>query len=81
MAEAEQANRIASERSVIDANIQAQKEESKAVLRGHYLGAAVSMTSIAASVYSVSIGAHWSVSVALVGVPLMSAVRAIILRK
>lgn len=81
MAEAEQANRIASERSVIDANIQAQKEESKAVLRGHYLCAAVSMTSIAASVYSVSIGAHWSVSVALVGVPLMSAVRAIILRK
>lgn len=81
MAASEQAHRIELEKLTLQANISAQNLEGSAIKRGHYLGAAVSITSIVASVTAAYLGAHWSVSVALVGVPLMSAVRAIVLRK
>jgi len=81
MAEIEQQHRIESERVVINSNISAQQEESSAIKRGHYLGAALSLVATVAAVASAYFGAHPTVSIALIGVPLMSAVRAIILRK
>jgi uncharacterized membrane protein len=81
MAEIEQQHRMDSERAVINANIDAQKNEATAIKRGHLLGAGISALSLLSALWSVYLGAHWSVSVALVGVPIMSAVRAIILRK
>lgn len=81
MAEIEQQHRIESERAALDSNIQASKAESLIARQGHRYGAAISIIAIIATIVSVAIGAHWSVSVALVGVPLMSAVRALILRK
>lgn len=81
MAEAEQKHRIESEREALFANIKAQQIEGRAIKRGHYLGAALSVVATIAAVVSAHIGAHPSVSIALIGVPLMSAVRAIILRK
>ena len=81
MAELEQQHRISSEQSVIAANIEAQKEEANAIKRGHYLGASVSAMSVIGCVISIYLGAHWSVSIALVGVPLMGAVKTLITRK
>ena len=88
MAKEEQVHRQALERetlelekTAVNANIAAQDKEFSIAARGHYLGFTVSVLALGASVASVAIGAHWSVSVALVGVPIMSAVRAIILRK
>jgi len=67
--------------AALDSNILASKAESLIARQGHRYGAAISIIAIIATIVSVAIGAHWSVSVALVGVPLMSAVRALILRK
>ena len=46
--------------------------------RGHYLGLIISICAIIGAVYTASIGAHWTVSVALVGVPILGIVRAIV---
>jgi len=81
MAELEQQHRIESERRALDSNIQAAKAETDIAWRGHQYGAGISALAILATVVSVVLGAHWAVSVALVGVPLMSAVRALIVRK
>jgi uncharacterized membrane protein len=81
MAEIEQQHRIESERAALESNIQAAQAEGFIARQGHRYGAAISILAIVATIISVAIGAHWSVSVALVGVPLMSAVRALILRK
>jgi uncharacterized membrane protein len=81
MAEIEQQHRIESERFALQANKEAQVAEINTIKRGHYLGTAISLLSIVAVIASVFAGAHPSVSIALIGVPLMSAVRAIILRK
>ena len=81
MAEQEQAHRLKLERDALDANIATAQSESRIAGRGNLLGAAISMLAILSTLGSVALGAHWSVSVALVGVPIMSAVRALILRK
>jgi uncharacterized membrane protein len=81
MAEIEQQHRLESERAALQSNIDAAANESKIAFSGHNKGAVVSIVAILACVASAYIGAHWAVSVALVGVPLMSAVRALIIRK
>lgn len=81
MAEAEQSHRMLMARGELDANVEAQRMEVVAARRGTWLGVAVSALSIIAATITTYWGAHPSVPIALVGVPLMSAVRAIILRK
>ncbi|MGR9106811.1 MAG: DUF2335 domain-containing protein [Gammaproteobacteria bacterium] len=71
MAEIEQAHRIATE----DASLKASVSEAR---RGQYLGAGISIIALAFSLISVFIGANPFVSVALVGVPLMGLVEAIV---
>jgi uncharacterized membrane protein len=81
MAETEQLHRMALERSESEIHkrtleegiVNATREQRMARL-GVWLGWSL-------SVVSVYLDAHWSVSVALVGVPLMSVVRAFILGK
>lgn len=46
--------------------------------RGQYLGTAISIVAIVGAILAVFLGAHWAVSVALVGVPLASVVHAIV---
>lgn len=81
MAEDEQRFRLETDREVTAANIRAQQAEADAIKRGHLLGFALSLVATIAAVTSAIYGAHPSVSIALIGVPLMSAVRAIILRR
>lgn len=71
MAEKEQAHRVEYERI----GLQATVGESR---RGQILGAVVSVAAVIGAVYAAHIGAHWSVSVALVGVPVLGIVRAIV---
>ena len=81
MAEAEQAHRIESERIALETNVQATQAEIKAAARGAWMGFCVSVVAIIGALVAAYIGAHWAVSVALVSVPIMSVVRALILRK
>lgn len=71
MAEAEQAHRIASEKEALEATVAEAK-------RGQLLGASISLVAVAGALLSVWLGAHWAVSVALVGVPLMGLANAIV---
>ena len=71
MAEKEQVHRIEYEK----VGLNATAGESK---RGQFLGAAVSVIAILGAVYAAHVGAPWSVSVALVGVPVLGLVRAIV---
>lgn len=71
MAEAEQAHRIACEKEALAATVAEAK-------RGQWLGAIISVASLAGALLSVWFGAHWSVSVALVGVPIMALAKAIV---
>ena len=71
MAEKEQAHRVEYEKIGLQASI----GESR---RGQFLGAAVSIAAVVGAVYAAHIGAHWGVSVALVGVPVLGIVRAIV---
>ena len=65
MAEVEHAHRIAYETEALRVSVAEAK-------RGRYLrGAAIWLLAVAGAVGSVLIGAHWALSVALVGVPLM----------
>lgn len=52
--------------------------DGAAVERGQYLSFVIVMSSVAAASYTAYIGAHWAVSCALVGVPILSTVRAIV---
>lgn len=40
------------------------------VRRGHWIGGLLGLSCVAGAVYTSFIGAHWSVSVALVGLPI-----------
>lgn len=71
MAEKEQEHRIEYEKVGLSATI----SESR---RGQYLGSVVSLIAVIGAIYAAHIGAHWSVSIALVGVPVLGLVRAII---
>jgi uncharacterized membrane protein len=81
MAEAEQSYRMQMGRDTLEANAKAQYFEAVAIRRGTWLGAGISLASIVLAAVTAIWGAHPTVSIALVGVPIMSAVRAIILRK
>jgi uncharacterized membrane protein len=65
MALNEQRHRHNTEAALLDA-------DAKAVKRGHWLGFAASAVCIIACLASIAMGAHWSVSIALVGLPIMS---------
>ena len=71
MAEKEQAHRLAYEASGLEATTQEAK-------RGQYLGTGISILAVCGAVYVAYIGAHWGVSVALVGIPVLGIVRAIV---
>lgn len=73
LAEEQQAHRQALEKSEQVALISQDK-------RGQWLGFAVILCAIGAAVGAAYLGAHWSVSVALVGVPILGMVKAIMRR-
>ncbi len=81
MAEVEQQHRIASERAALEANIRTSHAEAWNARAGLLLGWSLSIVALGAAVYAAVIGAHPLVSVALVGIPLMAAVRSLIVRK
>jgi uncharacterized membrane protein len=70
MVESEQKHRISYESDVL----KAQMADTK---RRNWLGASIGFTAIAASVFTAYIGAHWLVSVALVGLPIAAIVGSI----
>jgi len=81
MAELEQQHRIEAERAALEANIKASRAEAWNARAGLIFGASVSLAALLAAIYSVFLGASAFVSIALVGVPLMAAVKALIVRK
>lgn len=74
MVEREQAHRLATDKEDLSASIQDTR-------RGHYVGGLIALAAIAASVYTVYLGAHWAVSVALVGLPISAIINSILKRK
>jgi uncharacterized membrane protein len=70
MVEAEQKHRISYESTAL----QAQMNDNK---RRNWLGAGIAFLAISACVFTVYIGAHWAVSVALVGLPIAAIVGSI----
>lgn len=73
MAEQQQAHRHDIERTVVNGELSVAK-------LGGWLGLVVSLCAVGGSVFTALAGAHWSVSVALVGVPLAGVVRAFLAR-
>lgn len=71
MVEREQAHRIEAESEILHATIRDTK-------RGHWLGLLISAASIAGAVWTAHIGAHPTVSIALVGLPLVAIIKSII---
>ncbi|MCH7520384.1 MAG: DUF2335 domain-containing protein [Candidatus Marinimicrobia bacterium] len=71
MAENQQDHRKLAESTILSANILDTQ-------RGQYLGSAVSVLAICGAVLAVYLGAHPVVSVALVGVPLVAVVKALV---
>lgn len=71
MAEAEQLHRHEYEKH----GMVATASEAR---HGQFLGALVSCLAIGSAAYTSSIGAHWAVSAALVGIPVLGLVRAIV---
>ncbi|NIC43108.1 DUF2335 domain-containing protein [Aquabacterium sp. A08] len=65
MVENEQAHRI-------DMDRKAMRAEIWDTLGGKLLGAVMTLAAMAGAVYTAYIGAHWAVSVAIVGVPIMA---------
>lgn len=65
MVEKEQQHRIAMEKSVM-------KAEIWDTIGGKALGALITVAAVASAVFAAYIGAHWSVSVAIVSVPITS---------
>lgn len=78
MAEAEQAARLAREAEAIQYEItkfEAIRQDNR---RGQWLGFAIALTAVIAASATAYFGAHPSVSIALVGVPILGIVKAII---
>jgi len=71
MAEEQQASRIHIESTGLHAAIAEAK-------RGQLLGASISIVALACATGSIYLGAHWSVSAMLIGVPIMSLTKAIV---
>lgn len=71
MAEVEQQHRISLEASIFPQN-------QLAGLRGQLLGAAISALALILATFSAYIGAPWQVSIALVGVPVLSVARSLV---
>jgi heme A synthase len=71
MAESEQAHRISFEQSALKAAIADKK-------RGQYFGGSIGVLAIVGAVVTVIYGAPWQVPVALVGVPVLGIVQALI---
>jgi hypothetical protein len=71
MVEAEQSHRISYEQ----AHLNALANDTR---RGHYIGLAISVAAMGGAAFTAYIGAHWSVSIALVGVPILGIIRAIV---
>ena len=74
MAEIEQLYRHDADNKMLD-------QDEKSISRGQWLGSITAAISILAASYTAYIGAHWSVSCALVGVPMLGAITAIVNRK
>lgn len=74
MVEMEQQHRITQETEVLNATIRDTK-------RGHWIGGAISLASLAGCVWSVYLGAHPTVSVALVSLPVVAIIQAIMRNK
>lgn len=71
MAEKEQGHRIEYEST----GLRATTEEAK---RGQYLGSVLSAVALLGAVFVVYLGGPWEVSVALVGIPVLGIIRAIV---
>lgn len=71
MAELEQRHRHEADAHLIQADTQAVK-------RGHQYGLAAALCAIAACLASIPLGAHWSVSIALVSLPVAGVIRDLI---
>lgn len=71
MAEREQEHRIALESQVIPAN-------QRAGARGQWMGAVISLAALGLSAGTAYLGVPWPVSVALLGVPVLSVARTLV---
>ena len=71
MAESEQTHRISFEQTALNAAIADKK-------RGQYFGGSIGVLAIAGAVVTANYGAPWQVPVALVGVPVLGIVQALI---
>ena len=74
MVEREQAERHAADSAILAATI-------KDTQRGHWIGLAIAVASIAGAVATALYGAHPTVSIALVGLPLVAIIKSIISSK
>ncbi len=74
MVEREQAHRIEHEAKVLNA-------QTRDFSRSHWLGSVIALCCIAGAIYTAVIGAHWAVSVALVGLPITALVGKLFSRK
>lgn len=74
MAEQEQQHRISMEQKGLIASI----NESR---RGQYLGATISILALLSVGVTVYFGVHWSISIALVSIPVFGVIRAIVNRR
>ncbi len=73
MIEEEQRHRITFEQAAL-------KAEISDVKRGHYIGLAIGGAAIAGAIVTALVGAHPTVSIALVGLPIAGIIRSIIRR-
>lgn len=73
MAEKEQEHRISYQRSELEAT-------RRDFRRGQVIGGLLALVCVAASVYSITIGAHPVVSIALVGIPITALISKILKR-
>lgn len=71
MIEREQAHRIAHDTSALEG----EKSDTK---RGHYIGAAACLAAIFGAIFTAYIGAHPTVSIALVSVPILGMIQAFV---
>ena len=74
MVEQEQIHRLQHGNTVLEATISDTK-------RAHYLGGLISVLALISSLYAAMIGAHPTVSIALVSIPIASIVRAFLKEK
>jgi uncharacterized membrane protein len=81
MAEKEQQHRFDTETAALAVNAEATRAEIQSARRGAWMGTAVSVLAILGAIYTAIMGSHWAVSIALVSVPVMGAVRALITRR